>query len=653
MKQSSLKQIIILLLFVSVGFLQNALAAGMQKPSADTLLASSGSKNLYLYHNNLLLKDALKGATLSLPDPGTANPYFFALGGSGKWLLVSSRDGKAKLYRIDQDVTLYDSFPFKVEAAAFSDNGEDIYLVHSKKFLKASLALYSANDRRIKAERKVRGKTNSLTLNGNDSVLLIAAGPLVSELDAKSLKTRKVHWEKTHIGLMSADPANPNRYVAVTSAQDIIVNELQGDKTVIRINSGKGKIKQIAIDSSGKHIMALYASQKLAVWNLDDNSSLLLDHTNALTGFGSAQMRARAPSGWIDATVPASGMKQSKNAKAFGTNDLTVLPTPVIIYTPENGLALGVGATMLFNKKTGPGQQQLPTTITPAVTYSLKKSFTASLGIDHYFGRNWHFTNQTILQQKGRSYYLGLGDQVSDTAKTLYKNDVFSTEGEFTGRIAGHLQGGVRYHFRHDSPLEFDKGAQPQPPAQSGWLTGIGPLLRFDSRDDALYPTTGQLILVSAVHYGSYLGGDYSYNDVRADYRLYHKLGPGVLAWRAYFQGTFNGNAPFYQLPYISADHVLRGLLRNQYIDKQSLSAETEFRGDFSRVDKRFGYLLFAGAGDVSENFFRNYHPKVTGVFGAGFRQQLIPKSNLQSHLEVSFTTRGDVGVFGGIGLAF
>jgi outer membrane protein assembly factor BamA len=257
------------------------------------------------------------------------------------------------------------------------------------------------------------------------------------------------------------------------------------------------------------------------------------------------------------------------------------------------------------------------------------------------------------LQEKGRSYYLGLGDRVSNDAKTLYKNNAFFTEGEFTTRLGGHFQGGIRYHFRHDSPLEFDHKAQPLPPAQAGWLTGIGPVLRFDSRDDALYPTMGHLISVSAVRYGSYLGGDYSYDDVRADFRAYHKLGPGVLAWRAFFQGTFNGNAPFYQLPYISADHVLRGLLRNQYIDKQSLSAETEFRGDFSKVDKRFGYLLFAGAGDVSENFFRNYHPKVTGVFGAGFRQQLMPKSNLQSHLEVSFTTRGDVGVFGGIGMAF
>jgi outer membrane protein assembly factor BamA len=295
----------------------------------------------------------------------------------------------------------------------------------------------------------------------------------------------------------------------------------------------------------------------------------------------------------------------------------------------------------------------LPTTITPAVSFSFKKNLTASLGIDHYFGQDWHFTNQTILQQNGRSYYLGLGDRVSRDVKTLYKNNAFFAEGEFTARLGGHFLGGIRYHFRHDSPLEFDRGAQPLPPAQSGWLTGVGPLLRFDSRDDALYPGTGYLIQVSAIHYGNYLGGKYIYNDVRADYRLYQKFGSGVLAWRAFFQGTFNGNAPFYQLPYISADHVLRGLWRNQYIDRQSLSAETEFRGDFSKVDKRFGYLLFAGAGDVAENFFRDYNPKVTGVFGAGFRQQLMPKSNLQSHLEVSFTTRGDVGVFGGVGLAF
>ena len=158
MKQASFKQIIILILFVRVSFLQCTPVAAMQKLQTDTLLASSGNKNLYLYHNNLILKDALTGTTLSLPDHGIRKPYFFAFGGLGKWLIVSDKAGRTKLYHIDSDIVLYNSFPFRTEAAAFSDNGEDIYLVHSKKFPKARLALYNTKDRRIKAEKKIRWK---------------------------------------------------------------------------------------------------------------------------------------------------------------------------------------------------------------------------------------------------------------------------------------------------------------------------------------------------------------------------------------------------------------------------------------------------------------------------------------------------------------
>ena len=125
------------------------------------------------------------------------------------------------------------------------------------------------------------------------------------------------------------------------------------------------------------------------------------------------------------------------------------------------------------------------------------------------------------------------------------------------------------------------------------------------------------------------------------------------MAVQALYHGTFNGEAPFYQLPYLSADRILRGVWRNLYIDRQAIALQGELRSNFSNVDPRYGYVVFAGAGDVAPNFFKGYDPAITGVFGVGFRQQVIPKLKLQSRIDFSVTTKGNFGIFGGVGLTF
>jgi hypothetical protein len=55
----------------------------------------------------------------------------------------------------------------------------------------------------------------------------------------------------------------------------------------------------------------------------------------------------------------------------------------------------------------------------------------------------------------------------------------------------------------------------------------------------------------------------------------------------------------------------------------------------------------------VAPDFLKGYKPDIIGVFGIGYRQQVIPKLKLQSRVDFSYTTKGNFGIFGGLGLSF
>src|SRR5690606_13425936 len=183
--------------------------------------------------------------------------------------------------------------------------------------------------------------------------------------------------------------------------------------------------------------------------------------------------------------------------------------------------------------------------------------------------------------------------------RTTYHNNVFSLVGSVTKGIGDRFFAGLGYQIRYDSPLDFDASAPlPIPDNNGGLLAGIGPVLQFDTRNDLLFPTKGYYVDLSFTRFGSWLKSDYGFSDVRIDYRGFHALPilttGTTLAVQALYHGTMDGEAPFYQLPYLSADRILRGVWRNLYIDRQAVALQAELRSNFSNIDPRYGYVLFA-----------------------------------------------------------
>jgi|GEM_PF-1113139 Outer membrane protein len=613
------------------------------------------------------------GKTTVITAPHRVAPYFCIISDDGRWLLYSIKTKTEKItyvHDLTRDGEMKQRYPFAIESAAFIRDGNKAFFVHSKTFWGAKLAAYDTRQWQLLAVRPITDLTTSITVNADGSQLLAAAGAVVREIDTETLETEKVHWETSRLRGLVYSPTDLRQYASINHKNRIEVRDLTEDRVMQTIRAGQGRLTQLAFAPDGRHLMSLNDAGYLAVWDLRERSCVMaLDNTLAADGFDEGKLTVLNQAGWqsvrtdlAEARISATSALPDSAFLNGPTSKVGIVPIPIISYSPETSFLLGLGMSFILPPKVNgssvPPRFFRPSSITPSVAYGFNGQLQTSLTIDYFSKRGWHYVNHASFLHNNRSYFFGLGNDAQKEHSTVYHNNVFSWEGEVTKAIGERFFAGITYQVRNDSRLDFDEPASTAVPnGDGGFLAGAGPVLRFDTRNDLFFPTGGYYADLSFRRYGGWLGSDFVYSDVKLDYRGFHALPilteGTTLAVQALYHGILSGGAPFYQLPYLSADRLLRGIWRNLYIDRQAIALQGELRSNFSNVDPRYGYVVFAGAGDVAPSFFEDYKPGITGVFGVGFRQQVIPKLKLQSRIDLSVTTKGNVGIFGGIGLTF
>src|SRR5262249_49187150 len=130
----------------------------------------------------------------------------------------------------------------------------------------------------------------------------------------------------------------------------------------------------------------------------------------------------------------------------------------------------------------------------------------------------------------------------------------------------------------------------------TGPAIGVGPVIRRDTRDDALGPHHGSLSSLSATFFPGFLGSTYHFQLYELDQRTYLSLGSRpVLAMEAY--GLYApGTVPIAELPALGGPSRLRGYFQGRFRDHLYLMAQAEAR---IRVYGRFSVAPFGGVGNV------------------------------------------------------
>jgi outer membrane protein assembly factor BamA len=237
-------------------------------------------------------------------------------------------------------------------------------------------------------------------------------------------------------------------------------------------------------------------------------------------------------------------------------------------------------------------------------------SLSAGVGIDGRLDSNfdpslWMFGDRlnlggTVFASYFEYPYYGIGNDAPADQLESYTALRAGARVELAARVWQALFAGPLYDFRQEDVTDVDEGGMLDAGAvgsEGGRLSGIGGIVRWDSRDNSFAPRRGGVVSLSPRLYRRGLGSDLDFGRVLLDASWFVQLaGEHVLAvdGRADFR---TGDAPFDHLSMAGGSRLLRGMIEGRYRDNHFIGGQVEYRFP---LFWRFGGVAFGGAGRVA-----------------------------------------------------
>ncbi|MEH0156195.1 hypothetical protein V6R21_18745 [Limibacter armeniacum] len=303
---------------------------------------------------------------------------------------------------------------------------------------------------------------------------------------------------------------------------------------------------------------------------------------------------------------------------------------PIIDYDQEAGLALGFMNVITLDDTVSNGNSPYsrPTTLISSFSYSTKNELDLDTELIRYTKSGWGIFATGMVYRFPAAYY-GTGKPSSNIS--TYTLNQYGVIGGFLKGISKKLFVGLAYELSFVDQKNIT-GELLSPEVEGyggGSIVGLGTEIRFESRDDILYPTEGRLW---KVNYRQYWGA-YQYGQFALDLRDYYKIvnKENVIGIQAFWSFVV-GDAPFYKLPSLGGSRRLRSIGNSaQFIDNQVFWLQTEYR---RHIAGRFGAAAFVGVGNTVADWDTPYFKEVEYVYGLGARFRLLPKEQLNFRID-------------------
>ncbi len=306
------------------------------------------------------------------------------------------------------------------------------------------------------------------------------------------------------------------------------------------------------------------------------------------------------------------------------TRKASFMPIPVLGYSQEIGFEFGLGSLYSFymDRKDTLNRSS---NFSGTASYSTGKTYNLSLKGDAWTkGNLYHLIGQIQFKKTPFNFY-GLGNNTEhmnedrlvqhqskvafDTEKTFIKSAYTGLSLGFESyRFTDKISGGIY----STSPLLNDR--------DGGNVIYIGISQSYDTRNSNNYPTKGFFGRIT-YQYAPNFFGDGSFNGslIKANIRNFWSIAPKlVFGAQALYYTIQSSNTPFYLLPQLGNDEMMRGYYTGRYRDENLMASQAELRYRFSN---RFGLVAFAGAGKVfaNSNFSLNELKPNYGIGGRYF----------------------------------
>lgn len=302
---------------------------------------------------------------------------------------------------------------------------------------------------------------------------------------------------------------------------------------------------------------------------------------------------------------------------------------PVLAYATDTRGIGGGWLQALRAAEDGVPESQLATWAT------LSQNRQAELGLRPELwlaGDRWLLEGE-LSYSKWPDVFYGVGPRSREADELAFTAERVKLEALVGRRVdrptGGRLLTGLLLDWRRESFQELEAGFPL--PGHDGEDRGLGLDLRFDGRDDTVWPRSGRWARLLASSHGGLFGGDWRYSRWLLDLRGYRPLAGGVLAGQFALEDR-GGSPGFRQLARMG--EFLRAYSGARYLDRALAAARVEWR---RALFGRAGFVLFAGAGAVGPALDRLAGSPLRPSVGAGGRWEMIQGTGLNLRLDGAF----------------
>ena len=315
-------------------------------------------------------------------------------------------------------------------------------------------------------------------------------------------------------------------------------------------------------------------------------------------------------------------IKKLFSNEADTTRSSSFLALPALGYAQETGVEFG--AASLYSFYTDREDTLTRTSrLTGVATFTTKSQSNFQLKSDIWSpGNSFHYITEIRYKNFPFNFY-GVGNNTREADEDRITQKIFRMNAGAERKLGRITYTGLNINF--DSHRFTDKvsggvyGTDPSLIDKDGGKVlffGISQII--DSRNSNTYATKGTYLKLNYSYAPSFFGGEnFSGGMFKADLRSFKSLSKKIVAGvNGIYQTIGNGGTPFYLLPQLGNDEMMRGYYSGRYRDENLLALQTELR---LRLNPRFGFVGFAGTGTVySHGGFTIADLKPT--IGGGFR---------------------------------
>ena len=325
---------------------------------------------------------------------------------------------------------------------------------------------------------------------------------------------------------------------------------------------------------------------------------------------------------------------------------------PYIFSTPEVGFAGGVGGIFIFY--TSDDTEILPSKTGVSAYYSTTGQYKASINPELYLLKNRFYINTPVSFGHFVDKFWGIGNATIETGGEKYVKNVLTASIKlqipplwFASDRSGII---IEYDYteiedKKENVLLLEDQVNG---SNGGSILGFGGDLVWDTRDNLFFPNSGNYQNLRLIVYPE--PSDHVFAVVELDVRHYHSFEKDKVLAANIFLSAASPKTPFYKLPSLGGQHRMRGFFDGRYRDRVYLSLQLEYRQYFWR---RFGFVAFAGAGDVTNELPNFELSEMKYSVGGGLRFLFNKEQKVNLRADFGYGSGGNHAIYFGIEEAF